>query len=472
MSGLIKKAVAWNLAGHVIQTVSLLAQAAIVSRMLSPTEVGIFAVAKTIQTFVRSTPNSGILYSLATLPRIRKLHFQMIACFMPVVGILQFLLMLLGAGAASLMFGPSPIILCIPWLAGLCIIESFQLPGEATKLRLIDHRQLVMADLAVLASSLFGLAVGFSLGLGTFSLIIAAYCDSVTKAVYYYFVIWSKAPPIWPRIRMVGPILSHSFKLTFSTILLLASTQGDRLMMGLVHGPAAAAGYWRTNQIINLPLALYSRISYRVFVSASSDEARSGLKPEWMAKVGLNLSLRLGAAFGLVLALFSGSITHVLLGSMWQSAASVMAVLAPFVCFKFLARSLDPLMVGGRHTSASITGQLLLAGGIVLGILAAAPAGVFWACLLVGIAQAVSGIYYIGASLKRAMLMPADIYLCLGQTIKDVLLCGLPTITVYALLIRFGAPEVLQTAAAVVLIMLWAGSVLLHSRKGLQIAAQ
>jgi O-antigen/teichoic acid export membrane protein len=465
MSRLIKNAVAWNLLGHAIQTANMLVQAAIVSRLFSPAEVGIFAVAKTVQSFVRATPSSGILYSLATLPRLRKIHFQMISGFMPVIGVMQFLVIFFAADIAGWMIGPSPIITILPCLAGLCIIESFQLPGEAAKLRLIDHRQLVLVDLAIVGPSLIGLGISFYMGLGIYSLVVAAYCESITKALFYYIVIWGRTSPIWPRLQFIGPVLAHGLKLTFSTLLLLASTQGDRLLIGLLHGPAAAAGFWRTNQIINLPLALYSRITYRVLTSASSDEARSGLKPEWIAKVGLHLSLRLGAVLGLVLALFSASITDVLLGSMWQSAAGVMALLAPFVCFKFLSRSLDPLMLGGRHAKSSITGQLILAGGIFAGLLLAAPAGVFWACLIVGMAHSASGIFYVGACLKKSLLTLNDIASSIKQTLTDALLFGLPALGIFALSRSLAAPAVIQLAAAILIIVIWGGSVLMSARK-------
>lgn len=100
MSKVVRSAFAWNIGGFAVQMLSLLVQMVIVSRLLTKEEFGIYLLSRSYLGILKSLPNSGAMYALASLPRLRNIHFRMMSGVISLAGLVQTVLALAGCGIA------------------------------------------------------------------------------------------------------------------------------------------------------------------------------------------------------------------------------------------------------------------------------------------------------------------------------------------------------------------------------------
>ncbi len=463
--GKIDQAIGWNLGAHAIQALSIIVQAVIVSRVLSPTDIGYFAIARSVLSLSRAVPNTGILYAMASLKNLRVVHSRMVSGIMLAAGAIQAFAMIGGALIFGSLSGHQYIVLSIILLSGLCLIDGQLLPVEGLKVRSMDHRQLTIADLLAFGSAVTGLLIGLAWGLGVFSLVLASYMESIPKVIYLRTIMWKETAPLFPRLKLISAILSQGAKLSISSVFLLISTQGDRLLIGTFLGPAIAASYWRANQALNVPLSFHARVAYRVLISTASAESTAGITQQRVASLSTVLSARLGLCIGLGSFFLADPLILLFLGDAWSMTAISMVALAPCIGSKFLIRSLDSLLVGGSHVGSSVLGQGFLAIGLILAIALGFQGGLWVVCIFISVVFVLGGLLYSFLALRANLLTQADFSNTLLRLSQDTVVFCLPFIGLHIGLGAISAPKLISTAIEVLFVLSWFVFILLDLNK-------
>ncbi|UOX39764.1 hypothetical protein [Planktothrix phage Pag-JY44] len=465
MSKVVRSAFIWNIGGFAVQVISLLAQTVIVSRLLTPEEVGIYFVSRSFLGILKSIPNSGAMYALASLPRLRNIHFRMMSGVISLAGLIQACVALLGCGVAYLWLGPNPMVIAIALLSFTCLFEGQQLTSESLMMRRLDYRPIVTADAVSFAASITTI-LALSPFINSFLLLtIAAYSESIARLIALKVPTWHETKLWIPKWRIIRKTLNHSFKITLSRLLSLVATQGDKIIVGGALGAGAAGNYGRGQNLINAPLTAYGRVVNKVLMPAAANEKLSGVSLSWVTSAALTLSVRFGIFAGVAMWVLGRPVVDVLLGPGWGDVAIVLQITGLLIVFRFLFKALDSVVVGQRLVKPSIIGQAIQGGSSLVALFVGVQFGLAGACWAVSLAQFLSALYYIYAVLKHKMITVPEMLASLGKSTLEAGLLSLPVFGAYWLLESAQAGTWVKIIVLGLLLAAWGGYVVLSLKK-------
>lgn len=465
MSKVVRSAFAWNIGGFAVQVVSLLVQLVIVSRLLTQEEYGIYLVSRSYLGILKSIPNSGAMYALASLPRLRNIHFRMMSGVISLAGLIQAILALTGCGIAYLMLGPNPLVIAIALLSFTCLFEGQQLTSESLMMRRLDYKPVVIADgFAFLASLATILALSSTIT--SFHLLtIAAYSESITRLIALKIPTWQETKIWLPKWRVIRKVWNHSIKLTFSRLLSLVATQGDKIIIGGALGSGAAGSYGRGQQMIGAPITAYGRVVNKVLMPAAANQKVSGVSLSWVTSAALTLSVRFGIFAGVAMWVLGQPVVDILLGPGWEETAVVLQITGLLIVFRFLFKALDSVVVGQRLVKPSIIGQAIQGGSSLAALFIGVQFGLAGACWAVSLAQFLSALYYIYAVLHHKMITRSELLASLGKSVLEAALLSVPVFGAYWALEAAEAGTWVKLAVLSLVLAAWGGYVALSLKR-------
>lgn len=465
MSKVVRSAFAWNIGGFAVQMLSLLVQMVIVSRLLTKEEFGIYLLSRSYLGILKSLPNSGAMYALASLPRLRNIHFRMMSGVISLAGLVQTVLALAGCGIAYYFLGPNPLVAAIALLSFTCLFEGQQLTSESLMMRRLDYRPVVVADGASFLASLITI-LALSPVISSFHLLtIAAYSESITRLIALKIPTWNETKIWLPKWRIIRKVWNHSIKLTLSRLLSLVATQGDKIIIGGALGAGDAGNYGRGQQMIAAPITAYGRVVNKVLMPAAANEKLSGVSLSWVTSAALTLSVRFGIFAGVAMWVLGQPVVDVLLGPGWGDVAIVLQITGLLIVFRFLFKALDSVVVGQRLVKPSIIGQAIQGGSSLVALFIGVQFGLAGACWAVSLAQFLSALYYIYAVLKHKMITVPEMLASLGKSTLEAGLLSLPVFGAYWLLESAQAGTWVKIIVLSLLLAAWGGYVVLSLKK-------
>lgn len=465
MSKVMRSAFLWNVGGYAIQMLSLLAQVVIVSRILNSTEVGVFGVSRGILAIVKAIPNSGAIYALASLPRLRPIHFRMMSGLMSMAGLAQAAVVIIGCGVSWMVQGPTPVAVALATLSLTCLFEGQQLTSESLLMRRLNYQPIVAADgLSFVAS--IGTVLAFRHTIPGFHLLtLAAYFEAIVRLIALKYPTWHETKMWWPRMRVLKGTLIHTGKLMSSNLLNIIASNGDRAIVAFALGEGSAGFYWRGQQLINAPITAYGRVVNKVLMPAAAHQKTAGVTLEWVVDLALNTSIRMGLFAGVGLWVLGEPVIEIVLGRKWLETATVLQITGLLIVFRFMFKALDSIVVGQLLARVSLVGKGIQAVTTIAALFVGAPFGLAGACWAVSAAQFITAAYYIWAMVKNGLTSYAQVIKVAGAAFAEAAVLSVPIFTAWWLLENSTASVWVKMGALGVLMAAWGVLVFMRVKK-------
>ncbi|RMF67895.1 MAG: hypothetical protein D6740_11325 [Alphaproteobacteria bacterium] len=323
----LKREFSISFAARLVQAVVHIGTTAVVARLLTPHELGVFAIAMGIVMVMESLRVFGVFAYLVRLPALAE----------PVVRAALGLSLLLSAGLAVAIWlaaGPvarfyddAGVASCLGILAANMLIAPW--PGLVQALL---QRQRRYPALAVVQTG--GLAVGnvlaIALVLAGFSYTALAWGLVAQNLAILLAGLLARPDGFvwWPRFRGLRPLLSFGSWLTLANIVQQIGARAGELVLGRIQTLAVAALYDKAGALARMVGMYVSPALAQVLLPAFSTELAAG---ERMEAVYLS---RLQAVTALIwpmlafLGLFAHPLIAILYGSQWLAAAPAASLLA------------------------------------------------------------------------------------------------------------------------------------------------
>jgi O-antigen/teichoic acid export membrane protein len=300
---------------------------AIMARLLTPADYGIFAILLVVVGFAWVFSDLGL--ATATIQRPSLTHEEASALFWinAAGGIVLTLLVAASGPAIAALFGQPKLALALPAMA-----TTFLFTGVAAQHAALLSRAMHFAAYSVAdsASRVIGSAVGIGTavaGLGYWSLVVMQIAVAASQMVIVMRLSrwWPTRPtrPFFPSdlVRFGGNVTGFSFINYFVR-------QGDNILIGGVYGSAQLGIYTRAYSLLLLPLSQILAPLDKVVTPALSrigahDAQR--YRQAFLSVMGkLTLVTMPAMAFAIV---NSHALVKVLLGDQWSESARIFAVL-------------------------------------------------------------------------------------------------------------------------------------------------
>ena len=366
----LKVGAKWASAEILVSLPVRLGTLAILARLLTPTEFGIFAAAVTVIEFVRPL---GTLSMDHALVQSKKLSTESIA-FASVLA-----LGLSSVIAAIIALHADMVLLLYddPEMPGLLVALALSGPLAAMSglLLAVLRRKLAFRELSILtllSSTIAALAsvVAAAVGWGVWALVAGYYLDLVLRALFALFLVRPRF--VRPRVgEEARGLLRFGVGGTLSLMLNFWALHGDYVVIGSVLGPKPLGYYSRAYQLISTVPGMLGRLHNMVlfpaFSRAQSDKGylANALLLGTEATAALTLPL---CAWGLVL---GPEIIFVLLGPGWEEAVIPFQILSLGVYFRSGYRFSASIVFATGHVFALSVCQgiygILIVGGALFG---------------------------------------------------------------------------------------------------------
>jgi O-antigen/teichoic acid export membrane protein len=226
---------------------------AVLARMLSPSDFGVFGKAVALTGFINALRSGGL--SLATVQRAQINHAQVSNLFWLNVG--------LGALAAALLAALSPLMAWfyhdprVLWLgfamAGAAFVDSLSIQHTALMQRQMRFSAMGGIVVAAKLAGFVAAAISAWRGAGFWALAVQQYATTVAWLVLV--VVMCRWLPSWPR-RGTGvmPMLKIGANQTGFSVLNFASRNVDNVLLGRFVTDAALGFYSQAYRLLLLPI--------------------------------------------------------------------------------------------------------------------------------------------------------------------------------------------------------------------------
>jgi PST family polysaccharide transporter len=329
----LKVGARWSSAQVLLNLPVRLGTLAVLARLLTPSEFGIFAAAVTVIEFARPLSTLSMDQALVQSKSLANEGLAFASALAVGLSSLVAALVVLNASMVLLVYDDPGV---PPLLAGLAL--SLPLGAVSSLLLAALRRRLVFRELSIIvliSTTLASLAsvIAALAGLGVWALAIGYYTELALRALLALFLVRPRVR--WPRIgEDARGLLRFGIGSTLSLSLNFWALHGDYVVIGSALGPKPLGYYSRAYQLIStvpgMLNQLHQMVLFPAFSRAQTDRAylRRALRAGTEATAALTLPL---CAWGLVL---GPELIAVLLGPGWEAAVLPFQILSLGVYFR------------------------------------------------------------------------------------------------------------------------------------------
>ena len=380
----LKTGAKWSSAEIVLHLAFRLASLAILARLLTPTDFGVFAAAVTVIEFARPLGTLSMDHALVQSKSLSSasVSFAWIVALGLSAAVAS--IIALNADAIRLLYDD-------PQVPEVLWALAFSIPVAAMSGLLLAflRRKLAFRELSIMALLSFAIAsvtaiAAAAAGLGVWALVVAYYLELGLKGLFALTLV--RPRPARPRIdKDARSLLRFGVGGSLSLMLNFWALHGDYVVIGSVLGSRPLGYYSRAYQLISTIPGMFGRLHNTVlfptFSRAQSDRGylKRALLTGTEATAALTLPL---CAWGLVLA---PEIIAVVLGPGWEETVAPFQILALGVYFRTGYRFATSIVFATGRVFAFSACQAVYAVLIVAGALYGAQwgiVGVAWATLV------------------------------------------------------------------------------------------
>ncbi|CAM2141925.1 teichuronic acid exporter [Pararobbsia alpina] len=318
----------WLATAQIAKSVVQLVGLSILSRLLSPTDFGVMALATVVTNF------AGLLRDMGTGPaliRSRDMSTTLANSVFWVnvtAGSVIALIVILFSAPIAHLFNSAALTHVLWGLALIFPIMSFGAAHQALLERASQFRTVARVDVMSYTTGMCAAILSARFGLGLWSLVIQAIVHSTMSSVQFYLAS-SWTPSFRWDGKEVRSIFGFSSNLTLSNLVIYLNRNADSMIVGKVLGAIALGPYSLAFKIMLYPLQsiafVASKALYPVLSANQHDPDKQ--RSTWLGSVSF-VALITAPLMGGLVALREPFIA-VALGSKWASVAPLLVWLAP-----------------------------------------------------------------------------------------------------------------------------------------------
>lgn len=342
----IMGALLYSSAGQYVTSILTLVKILVISRLLGPEEIGVFAIAMSIIFFAQTLRTVGIGEYIISLKEVHEAElrtcFTILICMSSAFAVLFWVL----AAPTAAFFDAPALEDLLKLLTAYFFISPLGMITQAQFYRAMRFKELAAIQVATAVADVI-LVIGFAIyGFGPLSLVFG-YIGGGLAALATICWFDRKTILFRPLFKGVGKIARFGVPLTFSTMLNQTGVFAPALIVGHSIG-AAATGYFNRGQA---PVTFFrqaieqstARVALAWFAKISRDDPAS-LRTAYIKST--SVSAGIAWPFYTVLFFHAPTIVPLLLGEQWHASVPIAQALA----------------VGGVMSTYTLYGLNLLAG--------------------------------------------------------------------------------------------------------------
>jgi O-antigen/teichoic acid export membrane protein len=329
------RALGWSLASTMLSRLSTLVIGIALARILGPEEFGTFAVALVVLTAVLSFNELGVSLAIVRWPDDPEEIAPTVATLSVLSSTLVYVACWFAAPAFAQALGDESSIPVIRVLALSVIVSGLVATPVGLLQRAFKQKQKTVADLATNWTSAL-VSIGFALsGAGAMSLAIGQLSGSVAGAILF-FAYAPRGLRFGFNRSKARALLRFGLPLAGSSIIVFATTNVDRIVVGTVLGPTALGYYMLALNLANWPITIFSQPVRAVVPAALArlQQDRPAMRSAFLSAAGLLAVIALPAC--LLLSGAAGPLIRFLYGDVWDPASAVLVWLGLLAALRIL----------------------------------------------------------------------------------------------------------------------------------------
>lgn len=323
------KGLRWTLSGTFATFVAQLVYTAVMSRLLTPSDFGLLALALFVLRFVSHFAQGGLSSAIVQRPVLEARDVRATFTLSITTGVVAYAVLWLLAPYAVAILGAPPRLTSVCRAVGLTLVIS-TVGSTATGLlrRSMRYRTIALIELSSYLAGYCGIGLMSALtGSGIWSLVYAAIGQSALMTLGSYTFARHDLRPLVDRVPM-RKMSSFGAQVSFVGFLEFLTIGIDNLLVSRYAGIEALGQYNRAILIAVLPLqqiaTAVGKVLFPIFSRIQLDHER--LRRAYLDSISMStlLFLPMAAAIGAS----ASNFVLVLLGGGWQVAAQLVPILA------------------------------------------------------------------------------------------------------------------------------------------------
>ncbi|PNY79779.1 lipopolysaccharide biosynthesis protein [Deinococcus koreensis] len=331
--------------------------AAILSRLLTKEQFGVWYTATLLQSFGQFIANLGVGQAIVQKAKLTDDDVRAGFTSSILLGVLATALAWISAPYAGTYFNNPDLVPIFRAYSWVFVINSGIVVSHSLLRRALKFRPLVISELSmyILGHGILGLGSAY-LGYGTYSLVISALSQGLIQLIILYAATRHTLRPVF-RWSAYKDLYLFGTRATVVTFLEFISGSLDTFLIAKLYNPAALGLYSRTFSTIAQPAMGFAMSLSRVL--APSFSAVQG-EPERLKRAYLSglraLSLIIFTAAGCIV-VDAPEIVRVMLGPTFLDSIVLMQIFAFFIPFSVLTNLSGVLAEATAHLKSKIVIQ-------------------------------------------------------------------------------------------------------------------
>jgi O-antigen/teichoic acid export membrane protein len=341
---------------------------AIIARILSPAQYGLFGIATLVLAFLELFTETGI--NVFFIQGEGKLgEFVNTAwCVSIIRGFLVSALIVVTAPLIASFFNTPAVLSLLLLLSLVPLVRGFINPSIVRfQKELYFHKVFWLNSSLFLISSVVGVII-MVLYHSPAGLIIGMVVSAIVEVILS-FVVVKPVPRLAFELPQARKIIKRGKWVTISGVFNYLFQQGDDIVVGKLLGEASLGLYQMAYKIATLPITevadVVGRVTFPIYVRISGDTKR--LKKAFLKTLAGVAILTI--PFGVLILLFGQEIVLVVLGEKWASVVPVLKVLVIYGVMRSISGSSSALFLAVKKqeyvTAVTLVSILVLALSII-----------------------------------------------------------------------------------------------------------
>ena len=365
---------AWIASARVIMMMFSLGTVAVLARLLTPEDYGVFAAAMIFIGIARSgLVQGGFPMAIIQRQDLVPLHVRNAFTGGLLIHLAAAAVIWFGSGVIATFFH-MPVLSDV--LKAMCLIVLINPILSISVALLRRQKKFRLVALTEMGSSLFattGIAIALAVaGYGVWALVIANIALAFTQTtVLFWFARFNPIPAITSHMR---DLLSVSLGFSLAGALAVLSDNAAKFIVGRVLGADALGIFSRANRVVDFPLILLGSTNVLFPVMSDMNDDRARMARGYLRAVAL-CSL---AAAPLMAVVCHGAegLVLLLLGERWTPAIVPTAILSLTIIFGLNLRVANVVFMALGRAREVVTRQAAFATVIIIGCLIGSDYGV------------------------------------------------------------------------------------------------
>ena len=372
----------------------------ILSRLLTPEEIGMVTIVQVIIFFFQLLAGSAIGPAIIQNKNLNEKDYGIIFNYSAIFGIFLVLAFGFGGGIILSTVYSNPIYIPLCWAMTPIIMMSsmVQVPngilGKEKRFKEISIRLLLSGILG----AIFGITAAF-LHAGVYAMVLVYVVTDLTSFLLTFKIVkidYTRSLNFKP-VREILPFVKHQ---TGFSVINYFYRNLDNLLVGKFLGTTLLGNYSKSYQLLSFPITIFLNVINPVMQPILAEHEKNVvLIRDTYLKVCRLLAI-VAIPVSIFFSLNAGPIIYLLFGKQWSMAILPLSILSLSICPQMLSQSMSAIW-----QSRNLTKIQSVSGFISLGIISL--------CIFIGIlggnltsvSIAVSGAYFLNFIVSGSLLM-------------------------------------------------------------------